>query len=116
VDPTTGTIGLRATFPNTDHRLLPGQFVTLDLALGELGGTLVVPSRAVQVGQKGEQVYVVTPEGTAELRPVTLGPRVAEETAIRTGLAVGDRVVIDGQMRLTSGAKVEVRQPAAGVQ
>ena len=116
VDPTTGTIGLRATFPNTDHRLLPGQFVTLDLALGELGGTLVVPSRAVQVGQKGEQVYVVTPEGTAELRPVTLGPRVAEETAIRTGLVVGDRVVIDGQMRLTSGAKVEVRQPAAGVQ
>ena len=116
VDPTTGTIGLRATFPNTDHRLLPGQFVTLDLALGELGGTLVVPSRAVQVGQKGEQVYVMTPEGTAELRPVTLGPRVAEETAIRTGLAVGDRVVIDGQMRLTSGAKVEVRQPAAGVQ
>ena len=116
VDPTTGTIGLRATFPNTDHRLLPGQFVTLDLALGELGGTLVVLSRAVQVGQKGEQVYVVTPEGTAELRPVTLGPRVAEETAIRTGLAVGDRVVIDGQMRLTSGAKVEVRQPAAGVQ
>jgi multidrug efflux system membrane fusion protein len=116
VDPTTGTIGLRATFPNTDHRLLPGQFVTLDLALGELGGTLVVPSRAVQVGQKGEQVYVVTPEGTAELRPVTLGPRVAEETAIRTGLVVGDRVVIDGQMRLTSGAKVEVRQPAAGGQ
>jgi multidrug efflux system membrane fusion protein len=116
VDPTTGTIGLRATFPNTDHRLLPGQFVTLDLALGELGGTLVVPSRAVQVGQKGEQVYLVTPEGTAELRPVTLGPRVAEETAIRTGLAVGDRVVIDGQMRLTSGAKVEVRQPAAGGQ
>jgi multidrug efflux system membrane fusion protein len=116
VDPTTGTIGLRATFPNTDHRLLPGQFVTLDLALGELGGTLVVPSRAVQVGQKGEQVYVVTPEGTAELRPVTLGPRVAEETAIRTGLVVGDRVVIDGQMRLTSGAKVEVRQPPAGGQ
>ena len=116
VDATTGTIGLRATFANTDRRLLPGQFVTLDLALGELTDVLVVPSRAVQAGQKGDQVYVVQPDRTVERRVVTLGPRVGEETAILSGLAAGDLVVIDGQLRLTNGSKVEVKDSAAGGQ
>jgi multidrug efflux system membrane fusion protein len=116
VDATTGTIGLRATFSNQDRRLLPGQFVTLDLALGELTDVLVVPSRAVQAGQKGDHLYVVGSDGNVERRVVALGPRVGDETAILSGLAAGDRVVIDGQLRLTHGAKVEVKDQAAGGQ
>lgn len=114
VDPATGTIGLRATFPNTDRRLLPGQFVTLELILGGLTDALVVPSRAIQAGQKGDHVYLVRPDDTAELRAVTAGPRVGEETAILKGLAAGERVVIDGQLRLTNGARVEVKDAAEG--
>ena len=76
----------------------------------------MVPSRAVQAGQKGDHVYVVQPDRTVERRVVTLGPRVGDETAILSGLAAGDLVVIDGQLRLTNGSKVEVKDQVAGGQ
>jgi multidrug efflux system membrane fusion protein len=112
VDETTGTIQLRATFPNTDNVLWPGQFVQVELTFSMLTNALVVPSPAIQTGQNGEYVYVVKPDQTAEERPVTIGITYQDETVVQKGLAAGETVVTDGQLRLTPGAKVTIK--AAG--
>lgn len=109
IDRETGTIRLKARFKNEDSRLWPGQFVTVRLTLTVQAQATVVPSQAVQVGQKGTFVYVVTPELTAESRPVKTGQTVGDEMVIESGLKPGEKVVIDGQLNLTPGALVQIK-------
>jgi multidrug efflux system membrane fusion protein len=106
VDATTGKIQLKATFPNEDGALWPGQFVTLTLTLSELTNAVVVPSQAVQTGQNGDFIYVVKPDQTVEERPVTIGVTYDGKTVVQSGLKTGERVVTDGQLRLAPGVKV----------
>jgi multidrug efflux system membrane fusion protein len=124
VDPTTGLIQFKATFPNEDSVLWPGQFVQVTLTLSDLTNAIVVPSQAVQTGQNGEFVYVVKtrqtpgeePERIVEERPVTIGIMYQGETVVQSGLKAGETVVTDGQLRLEPGVKVSVKsaiQPAA---
>ena len=109
VDMTTGTIQLKATFPNEDNTLWPGQFVQVVLTLSDLTNAIVVPSQAVQTGQNGQFVYVVKPDLTAEERPVTAGITYQGETVVQSGLKAGETVVTDGQLRLTPDAKVNIK-------
>ncbi len=109
VDRATGTIHLKATFPNKQRTLWPGQFVNVVLTLGEQPNAIVVPAQAVQTGQQGQYVFVVKPDLTAESRPVTIARTVESETVVAKGLAPGERVVTDGQLRLYPGAKVELK-------
>jgi multidrug efflux system membrane fusion protein len=113
VDAATGTIMLKATFPNDDRALWPGAYVHVVLHLSSEPGVLVAPSPAVTVGQNGEQMFVIKEDGTAELRPVTVERTVGQEVVIQGNFQPGERVVINGQSRLTPGAKVEIK-PAAG--
>lgn len=113
VDTTTGTIRLRATFPNDPATLWPGQFVRLTLALSELTNAIVVPSQAVQTGQNGEFAYVVKPDQTVEERPLKISFNYHALTVVESGLQPGETVVIDGQLRLKPGAKVEVKSRLA---
>jgi membrane fusion protein, multidrug efflux system len=108
VDPSTGTIQLKATFPNGDHALWPGQFVDVALTLTS-ENAVVVPSQAVLNGQKGTYVFVVKPDSTAEARVVKVGRRMAREVTVETGLAAGERVVTDGQLRIVPGARVDAK-------
>lgn len=109
VDTTTGMITLKARFENADHTLWPGRFVNVELRLGIEANQIVVPTSAVQVGQKGRQIYVMKDDNSVELRPVTVARAVGEQTSIAKGLAEGETVVTDGQLRLIPGAKVVVR-------
>jgi multidrug efflux system membrane fusion protein len=110
VDPTTGTIQLKATFPNSDSALWPGQFVDVALTLTSQQA-VVVPAQAVQAGQQGSFVFVVKPDSTVESRPVKVGRRLARELVIEQGLKAGERIVTDGQLRLVPGTRVEVKPP-----
>ncbi|NTV14907.1 MAG: efflux RND transporter periplasmic adaptor subunit [Desulfobulbaceae bacterium] len=114
VDASTGTIRLKATFANAERNLWPGQFVNVRLLLSTRQAATVVPVPAVQTGQNGTYIYVVKPDATVELRPVTVGFTVGGETLIEAGLAVGEKVVTDGQLRLTPGATIKL--PEAGGQ
>jgi len=109
VDTTTGTILLKATFPNDHDVLWPGQFVQVSLTLQELTGVVVVPAQAVQTGQNGQFVYVVKPDQTVEERPVTTGITYQGEIVVSKGLAAGETVVTDGQLRLAPGVKVTIK-------
>jgi len=111
VDTTTGMIQLKATFPNADDRLWPGQFVQVTLTLAELTNAVVVPSQAVQTGQNSEYVYVVKSDQTVEQRPVTISLTHQGGTVVKTGLKAGETVVTDGQLRLAPGVKVSVKTP-----
>jgi len=109
VDPTTGMITLKARFDNADHALWPGRFINVELKLGTEADQIVVPTPAVQAGQKGKQIYVVKADRTVELRPVTVGRIAGDFTSIATGIEAGDTIVTDGQLRLVPGSRVEVR-------
>ena len=109
VDPSTGTIQLKATFANTENALWPGQFVNVALTLTRQAGALVVPSQAVQSGQKGPYVFVVKADQTVETRPVVPGTADGPDVVITSGLRAGERVVTDGQLRLAPGARVDVK-------
>ncbi|MGE5815172.1 MAG: efflux RND transporter periplasmic adaptor subunit [Acidobacteriota bacterium] len=109
VDPTTGTIKLKATFPNRDRALWPGLFVQATLTLTTNPHALVVPAVAVQTGQQGQFVYVVKEDHTVEVRPVRLDREVGTDAIIAQGLTPGERVVTDGQLRLVPGARVTVK-------
>ncbi|HZL79922.1 MAG TPA: efflux RND transporter periplasmic adaptor subunit, partial [Candidatus Limnocylindrales bacterium] len=109
VDTTTGTILLKATFPNEDGALWPGQFVLVTLTLSELTNAVVVPSQAVQTGQNGQFLYVVKTDQTVEMRPVKTGITFNSETVVEKGLMAGETVVTDGQLRLAPGVKVNVK-------
>jgi membrane fusion protein, multidrug efflux system len=108
VDATTGTIQLKATFPNSDGVLWPGQFVEVTLTL-TTQPAIVVPSQAIQAGQQGAFVFVVKPDLTVEARPVSVGRRLEKDTVIERGVKPGERVVTDGQLRLVPGAKVDIK-------
>jgi multidrug efflux system membrane fusion protein len=109
VDPTTGVIRLKANFANEDRRLWPGQLIDVRLHLFDRAGCVVVPSQAVQAGQQGTYVYVVKEDQTVAYRSVRSGMLYEGETVIEEGLAAGERVVIDGQMQLADGVKIEER-------
>jgi membrane fusion protein, multidrug efflux system len=108
VDSTTGTISLRGTFANTSRSLWPGLYVDVSILISEIKNAVVVPSQAVQTGQKGRYVFIVKPDKTAELRVVKTGITVNDETVIEDGLKAGEIVVTDGHLRLTEGSPVEV--------
>lgn len=112
VDTSTGTIMMKAAFPNQDRRLWPGQFVNVIITLAIQQNMTVVPSGTVQTGQQGQYVYVVKGD-VAELRPVTAGTDYQGLTVIEKGLESGEQVVTDGQMRLMPGARVVIKQPQA---
>jgi len=111
VDPTTGTIRLKATFDNSGKRLWPGQFVNVALTLATQADAIVVPAQAVQTGPQGTYVFVVKADSTVENRTVGVARTQGSETIIAKGLEKGESVVTDGQARLVAGAKVEVRRP-----
>jgi multidrug efflux system membrane fusion protein len=113
VDPTTGTIKLKATFPNSGDRLWPGAFVGVQLQVDTAKDAVVVPSAAVQRGPRGAYVYVIAQDNTASRRNVTVGHEDAQGTIIAEGLTPGERVVIDGASRLSDASKVTIVQPAA---
>lgn len=109
VDLTTGTIKLKATFDNAAHVLWPGQFADVNLTLKSQPNAIVVPTAALQTSQTGTYVYVVDQDLTAKQQPVKVGWNVGEDTVIASGLQPGQRVVTDGQLRLTPGAKVDIK-------
>lgn len=108
VDPTTGTVQLKAEFENEDHALWPGQFVDVLLTVGQRPGAVVVPTAVVQSGPKGQYVYAVK-DGAAELRPVTVAFETGGEAVLDSGLTGDETVVLEGHLRLAPGAKVEVK-------
>ena len=114
VDNTTGTIKLKGTFPNSDHRLWPGQFSTVSLRLAEEEKATVVPSQAVQTGASGDFIFVVKSDNTAESRPVKVARQIGGESVISSGITPGETVVTDGQLRLIPGIKVEVKGNSQG--
>jgi multidrug efflux system membrane fusion protein len=113
IDPTTGTIKLKAQFPNEDGNLFPNQFVNVRLQLETLRGATLVPATAVQRGAQGTFVYVLKDDRTVALRPVKTGASEGGSVAIESGVAPGETVVVDGSDRLRDGAKAEVPDPAS---
>jgi len=110
VDPTTGTILLKATFPNQNEILWPGEYVDVTLTLATEPNAIVVPTQAIQTGQSGQYVYVVKNDLTVESRPVSMNRTQGSLSIVAKGLQPGERVVTDGQLRLAPGAKVEIKQ------
>ncbi|MDH4164121.1 MAG: efflux RND transporter periplasmic adaptor subunit [Nitrospirota bacterium] len=109
VNTATGTILLKATFPNQDHALWPGQFVDVVLTLTTEKDRVVVPSPAIQTGQQGQFLFVVKEDMTAEMRPVTVVRTFDRWAVIDKGVQPGETVVTDGQIRIAPGAKVEIK-------
>ncbi len=112
VDPSTGTIQLKATFPNSDNRLWPGQFLNVLLTLTTEPNAVVVPSQAIQTGQQGPYVFVVKSDLTVEIRSIAPGLALDGETVVQKGLTPGEQIVTEGQIRLVPGARVEIKSPA----
>jgi len=108
IDVTTGTLRLKASFPNADQRLWPGQFVNVRLVLAERKGVTTVSQRAVMQGPGGYFAYVVKPDGTAERRTLELGGTQDGIAVILRGIAAGETVAVEGQYRLTDGARVQI--------
>jgi multidrug efflux system membrane fusion protein len=113
VNQSTGTVTLKATFANSDRALWPGQFVNVSVALSNRAGAFVIPTRAVQSGQRGTYVYVVKSDQQVEMRPIKVERDIAQETIVASGLTAGETVVTDGQLRLTPKSKVSVKQDLA---
>ena len=114
VDNTTGTIKLKARFENSDNNLWPGQFSTILLRLAQDENATVVPSQAVQTGNQGDFIYVVKSDSTAEQRSVKVARTFGGDSVISSGIQPGETVVIDGQLRLIPGIKVQVVDAASG--
>jgi membrane fusion protein, multidrug efflux system len=113
VDTTTGRIKLKATFPNTNHLLWPGQFVQTTLTLRTFTNATVVPSRAIQSSQNGDFVFVVQSNATVQKRPVVAGLGREGKTIIENGVRCGEIVVIDGQLRLKEGTLIKAQEQNA---
>jgi multidrug efflux system membrane fusion protein len=109
----TGTVTLRATVPNAEHRLWPGRFVRVRLLLSTLPGAILVPAVAPQLSGKGPFVYVIKADSTAEMRPVKTGQRQGDSIVIEQGIKAGERVVITGQLGVTPGGKVREQTAAS---
>jgi multidrug efflux system membrane fusion protein len=108
IDTTTGTVKLRAMFQNSKNALFPNQFVNTRLLVNTIKNAVIVPTSSVLNGSMGQFVYVVKPDNTVTVRPVKVGPVDGERTSIKSGLQVGERVVIDGSDRLKEGAKITI--------
>jgi multidrug efflux system membrane fusion protein len=114
IDQATGTIHLKASFDNQDERLWPGEFVNVRLILSTRHAAPTVPAQTVQNGAEGQYVYIIKPDNTVERRDVEVAAVQDGIAVVTKGLAPGDRVVVDGQYRLTNGARVKVEPGAAG--
>ncbi|MDQ0393138.1 efflux RND transporter periplasmic adaptor subunit [Labrys monachus] len=115
VDSTTGTIRLKAIFPNEAEKLWPGAFVNARLLLRTLKDVIVIPTAAVQRGPNGTFVYVMSDEGKAQMRPVTIQQQDDQQAVVATGLKVGEHVITTGFARLSDGASVQIAAPGAAV-
>ena len=113
VESATGTLRLKAAFANPGQRLWPGQFVTVAVTLAN-PEVIAIPASALQTSQAGQYVYVVKADRTAELRPVSVERTVGAEAVIAKGLAAGETVVIEGQLRVVPGRAVDIRDAAGG--
>jgi multidrug efflux system membrane fusion protein len=110
IDPSTGTVRLKAIFSNEDHQLWPNQFVNVRLLLSTQKDAVVIPYAAVQRGSQGTFAFVVK-DSTVEMRPISLGVTAGNIVAVNSGLNAGDQVVTDGQDKLQAGSKVNPVQP-----
>jgi len=114
IDPTTGTVRLKAIFPNQKNELFPNQFVNARLLVDVRREAVVVPASAIQRGPQGTFVYVVKADRTATLRPINVNEIQGGEASIKTGLSPGELVVVDGQDRLREGTKVDLKPQGDG--
>ena len=108
IDTSTGTLRIKAVFPNADQRLWPGQFVNVRLLLTERKGVVTVPQRTVMQSTGGYFAYVIKADGTAERRTIELGGTQDAIAVILSGIAAGETVVVEGQYRLADGARVQI--------
>ena len=108
VDTSTGTITLQGVFPNADRALWPGQFVDASVVLAQTADTLLVPSSAVVATQSGASLFIAKPDNTVEIRPVTAGRKIVDQTVIEKGLAVGEKVITSGQIKLFPGVPIKI--------
>lgn len=109
VNAQTGTIKIKGLFPNTARKLWPGQFTEVAMTLSSIRNAVVIPTGAIQTGQQGQFVFIVKPDKTAEVKPVTVSATIGEESVIEKGIGPGETVVVDGQLRLFPGATVDVK-------
>ena len=116
IDQTTGTIHLKARFDNLDERLWPGEFVSLRVILKVLPKVATVPSQTIEEGPAGSYAYIIKPDDTVERRAVSIASVQDGIAVVTKGLTPGERVVVDGQYRLTEGARVKIlaARPGAG--
>jgi len=114
VDPSTGTIRMRARFPNKENLLWPGQFVNVSVRLFEQADAIVIPSQAVQTGPEGQYVYVVDRSMVVDVRRITVQRTEGERAIVASGLAKGEQVVTQGQLRLGPKTRVQIGTPAPG--
>jgi len=112
VDPSTGTIRMRARFPNKENLLWPGQFVNVSVRLFEQADAIIIPSRAVQTGPEGQYVYVVDRDMVVDVRRITVQRTEGERAVVASGLAKGEQVVTQGQLRLGPKTRVQIGKPA----
>ncbi len=112
VDSTTGQIKVKASFPNTDNRLWPGQFTNVSVLLSTETDAIVIPTAAVQDGQQGNYVFVVKPDMTVDMRSIVVQRQDADATVVQNGLQPDEVVVTDGQLRLLAGSKVSIKSGA----
>jgi membrane fusion protein, multidrug efflux system len=114
IDPTTGTVKLKAIFPNRDGELFPNQFVNVHLQLQTLSNATLIPASAVQRGQQGNYVFTVDQDNKAQMRPVQIALTQADTVVVSSGVNAGERVVTDGQERLQAGMQVEITGAGGG--
>jgi multidrug efflux system membrane fusion protein len=112
VDQSTGTIKIKGSFANTDHRLWPGQYVNVVVTLKTDHDALVVPLAAVQAGQDGPYVFVIRSDQTAEFRTVNIDRTTTNEVILKGGVQIGETVVTDGHLRLVPGSRVSIKKDA----
>ena len=108
IDPMTGSVQMRAVFPNPDSELIPGQFVRIRLALADYDNAILVDPTAVGQGPEGPQVFTIGEDNTASAQAVKLGPVIDGRQLILEGLEAGSQLVINGQVALRDGAAVQV--------
>jgi multidrug efflux system membrane fusion protein len=114
IDQSTGTIHLKARFDNEDERLWPGEFVNMRVILGMRSAVATVPAQTVQDGPNGQYAYVIKPDDTVERRPVEVASVQDGIAVVTKGLSPGERIVVDGQYRLTNGSRVKPTAPQPG--
>lgn len=114
IDTTTGTVRLKASFPNEDYSLFPNQFVNVKLLVDTDRGVVLIPTAAIQRSAVGNFVYVIKPDNTVEVRKVTVGATEGETSSIQDGVKAGERLVVEGADRLQQGSKVRVRMASSG--